>query len=76
MHKGRCSFVAIERASFAFTLLAGLHGPRPVVIAAVLFIFWGVLPAIWSVEGARVYFEKGIEKSFSGLGISCRHPAS
>jgi hypothetical protein len=39
MHKGRCSFVAIERASFAFAFFEGSPEPEVDVIAAVLFIF-------------------------------------
>ncbi len=53
MHKGRCSFVAIERASFAFAFPKGSREPRAGVIAAVLFFYSAMAGHLGSAKRER-----------------------
>ena len=51
-------YSAIERASSAFTFLKGSRGPRPSVIAAVLFFVWGRFPRNGEYRSTNVEVRK------------------
>ena len=70
---GTYLFMAFPAFNMCFSRFWRTCGERG--CGGALFLF-GALPVISSEEGARVYFEKGIRNSFSGLGISLRLPTS